>query len=389
MTPRILFVTHVAALGGAELYLRDAATLLREHCAVAVFEDGPLVESLMDRGVTTHVLQPDVPFHAVRKDSGFGAGLRALPALVRTGRALARLAAEYDLLFANSQKALFAGAVAARWARRPMIWNLHDLLTAEHFSALNRRGATFAANWGADLVLCNSEATERAFQAGGGRTATTVVYNGFDPGPFDAVTAADIERLRSELGLGSAPTVGVFSRLAAWKGQHVLIEALPALPDVHTLLVGDALFGTDDEYAAGLQRQAQTLGVADRVHMLGFRADVPALMKAVDVVVHTSTSAEPFGRVIVEGMLAERPVIATRAGGASEIIHDGVNGLLTPPGDAAVLQAALRSLFTHPERARALAQKGADRARRQFSLSSVAQTIDTLSRRVVSSRSVS
>jgi glycosyltransferase involved in cell wall biosynthesis len=307
---------------------------------------------------------------------------------VRTGRTLARLAADYDLMFANSQKSLLAGAVAARWARRPMIWNLHDLLTAEHFSALNRRVATVAANWGTDLVLCNSEATERAFRAGGGRTATAVVYNGFDPGPFDAVTDANVERLRSELGLGSAPTVGVFSRLAAWKGQHVLIEALPALPDVHALLVGDALFGTDDEYAADLQRRACALGVADRVHVLGFRTDIPALMKVVDVVVHTSTSAEPFGRVIVEGMLAERPVVATQAGGASEIIRDGVNGLLTPPGDAAALQDALRSLFGHPDRAQTLARNGAERARRQYSLTSVADSITGLSRRVVSASAV-
>lgn len=385
MTPRILFVTHVAALGGAELYLRDAATLLREHCAVAVFEDGPLVKSLTDRGVPTHVLQPAGPFHAVRKESGFGASLRAVPALLRTGRALAQLAARYDLVYANSQKALLAGALAARRARRPMIWNLHDLLTAEHFSALNRRVATLAANWCADLVVCNSEATNRAFRAGGGRTSTAVVYNGFDPGPFDAVTTADVERLRAELGLGSAPTVGVFSRLAAWKGQHVLLETLPALPDVHVLLVGDALFGTDDEYATDLQRRARALGVADRVHVLGFRADVPTLMKAVDVVAHTSTSAEPFGRVIVEGMLAERPVVATRAGGAPEIIRDGVNGLLTPPDDASALQAALRLLLTYPDFAHDLARNGGEHARRQFSLSSVAHTIVALSRRVVSS----
>ena len=384
MTPRILFVTHTAALGGAELYLRDLATLLRGHCAVAVFENGPLVESLTERGVLTHVLTPTDPFHGVRKDGGIGASLRAVPALLRTARTLSQLAGEYDLVFANSQKALLAGTLAAQWARRPMIWSLHDLLTAEHFSRVNRWVATVTANWGANLVLCNSEATERAFRAGGGRTPTALVYNGFDPAPYDAVTSADVDDLRAELGLGTAPTVGIFSRLAAWKGQHVLIEALSALPNVHALLVGDALFGADEEYAAELHRQAQTLGVADRVHRLGFRTDVPALMKAVDIVVHTSTCAEPFGRVIVEGMLAGRPVVATRAGGAPEIIQDGVNGLLTPPNDAAALGTALETLFSHPDRAHNLARKGTEWARKQFSLSSAADRIAALSQQVVS-----
>ena len=384
MTPRILFVTHTAALGGAELYLRDLATLLRAHCAVAVFEEGPLVESLTARGVRTHVLSSTGAFQNVRKDGGLRASLQAVPALLRMGQTLARLAARYDLVFANSQKALLTGALAARWARRPLIWSLHDLLTAEHFSRLNRWVATAAANWGADLVLCNSEATERAFRAGGGRTPTALVYNGFDPSPFDAVTAAEVERLRSELGLGTAPTVGVFSRLAAWKGQHILIEALSALPDVHALLVGEALFGADDEYAAGLEQQATALGVNDRVHRLGFRADIPALMKAVDVVVHTSTCAEPFGRVIVEGMLARRPVVATRAGGAPEILRDGVNGLLTPPDDSDALGDALQTLLADPDRAHALARRGGEYARRQFALSSAADQIATLSRQVVS-----
>ena len=107
-------------------------------------------------------------------------------------------------------------------------------------------------------------------------------------------------------------------------------------------------------------------------------------MKAVDIVVHTSTCAEPFGRVIVEGMLAGRPVVATRAGGAPEIIQDGLNGLLTPPKDAAALGTALEALFSHPDRADHLAQEGTEWARKQFSLSSAADRIAALSQQIVS-----
>ncbi len=85
-------------------------------------------------------------------------------------------------------------------------------------------------------------------------------------------------------------------------------------------------------------------GLANRAHFLGFRDDVPALMKGVDIVAHTSIAPEPFGRVVVEGMLAGKPVIAARDGGVTEIIDDGRDGLLVPSGDANALAAAIRQL---------------------------------------------
>lgn len=384
MSPHILFVTHATALGGAELYLLDVAAHLRDRCGVAVFGRGPLEEKLKERGVSVHVLPAPGDLQRVRKTSGLWTGLYALPHVVRLTHRLRRVAADYDLLYANSQKTLIVGALAAWGARRPLIWNLHDVLTADHFSPFNRRLATTWANCSTDLVVCNSAATETSFRESGGRSPTAIVYNGFDPAPFDAVTPDDVARVRTSLGIGDAPAVGVYSRLAAWKGQKVLIDALPELPGVHALLVGDALFDGDARYADRLRTRVHRLGLSDRVHFLGFRDDIPRLMKAVDVVAHTSVAAEPFGRVIVEGLLAVRPVVATRAGGAVEIITDEVHGLLTPPGDVSALAQSLRSLLDDPARAARLARTGAAMARSRFSIAASAQSIETLSQQVVS-----
>jgi glycosyltransferase involved in cell wall biosynthesis len=106
-------------------------------------------------------------------------------------------------------------------------------------------------------------------------------------------------------------------------------------------------------------------------------------MKACDVVVHASTSAEPFGRVIVEGMLAGRPVVATAAGGARELIEDRVNGLLVPPGDARALASALRSLLAEPARAREMAEAGQQLARERFSPALISASIDSVLREAV------
>jgi glycosyltransferase involved in cell wall biosynthesis len=171
-----------------------------------------------------------------------------------------------------------------------------------------------------------------------------VVHNGIDAAPFDAVTPDEIGAVRDELNLPETGVVGVFSRLAEWKGQHVLLEALRDLPNVTALIVGDALFPEDRAYADRLRRTIQDDGLGSRVRMTGFREDVPVLMHACDVIVHTSTAPEPFGRVIVEGMLAGRPVIATNIGGPAEVLNHGETGYLVPPGDAQTLADVLRTL---------------------------------------------
>src|SRR5262249_31786566 len=153
---------------------------------------------------------------------------------------------------------------------------------------------------------------------------------------------------------------------AAWKGQHVALAAVAALPEVQLIVVGDAMFG-ERAYADDLRRRAKDLGIADRVHFLGFRTDVAYLMRMVDIVLHTSVAAEPFGRVILEGMLAERPVVATDAGGAREIVLNGLTGLLVPPGDPQALRVAMAELLPDAERRRGMGMLGRQRAIADFS----------------------
>jgi glycosyltransferase involved in cell wall biosynthesis len=88
--------------------------------------------------------------------------------------------------------------------------------------------------------------------------------------------------------------------------------------------------------------------------MVGFSTDVNGHLAQFDALVHASVIPEPFGQVVVEGMAAGLPVIATEAGGPSEIITDGVNGLLYTPGDVAALASAMVQLRDSPARRAAL-----------------------------------
>ena len=161
-------------------------------------------------------------------------------------------------------------------------------------------------------------------------------------------------------------TVGLVGRLTPWKGQDMFLRAFAAAfpgGDQRAIIVGSSMFG-ETEFADALPGLAGELGIADRVEFTGFVEDVVGQLARMDVLVHCSTVPEPFGQVVIEGMAAGLPVIATDAGGPAEILRNDVTGLLTPMGDDRALTAALRRLADHPDDAARLAAAGREESGR-------------------------
>jgi glycosyltransferase involved in cell wall biosynthesis len=371
----ILFLDQSGKLGGAELCLLDIAETYRSDCHVALLADGPFRLALEQRQIPVSLLY-DRPI-AVYKDSSWLGQLAGASQLLPAIRRTLALAKDCDLIYANTAKALVVGAIAAAIYNRPLVYHLHDILSADHFSPSNLRLLLTLANR-ADLVIANSIAARDAYRGIGGQSPCEVVYNGFDlnvPVPSSQVIA---DR-RAQVGVTDGFLVGHFSRLSPWKGQDVLIEALRDCPsNVQVILVGAALFG-EDRYAAELQAQIDRHGLRDRVHFLGFQADVPGWMAACDMVVHSSKAPEPFGRVIVEAMLCRRPIAAAAAGGALEILDERC-GWLTEPGNSAALAAAIDDAYHHPDKRQQLADRAYHQARSRFGLDHIrAQTQALLS----------
>lgn len=372
---KILFLDQSGKLGGAELSLLDIATFHRASCLVGLFADGPFHQALQHHQVPVQILTQQAL--NVRKESSFWQGLGSVSQLLPLITKVVQLSREYDVIYANTQKALVVGAIASFFSRRPLVYHLRDILSPEHFSTTNIRLAVSLANACAARVITNSKATQAAFIAAGGYAhLTEVIYNGFQPEHYQPSPAA-IAQLRRELNLEGCYVIGHFSRLSPWKGQHILLEALnDCPPNVVAVFVGDALFGEQD-YVKQLQQTVQTLGLESRVRFLGFRSDISDLMGLCDLIAHTSTAAEPFGRVIVEAMLCERPVIASEAGGAVELVQPGVTGWLTPPGDVAQLAARIQYCQQYPAATAAIAQQAKLQAIQRFH-------VDTLNQRVAS-----
>ncbi len=235
------------------------------------------------------------------------------------------------------------GILAAKWTRTSVINHSRSFVLP---NALDRRWLLPSLQG----MIFISEAVARAQLRGvAAPPPARVIPNPVDPAAFRNPMSR--EAIRRAWGIPlDAPIIGMAGRIEPWKGQHVFIEALARLrqqlPNAYGLILGEADSPLGKVYKADLLARSRALGLEEVLHWAGHRRDLPRILPALDALAHCSVEPEPFGRVIIEGMAAGTPVVASNAGGAPEIIEDGVNGLLAPPGDADALAAALARLLT-------------------------------------------
>lgn len=259
-------------------------------------------------------------------------------AAVRMAAAIRRR--KIDVVHAHLSTSAVNGCLAARLARRPCVATVHGLSGKLSFLF-------------ADRLIAVSEAVRRHMIAQGWpEDRIDVVYNGLGAGSPKAVGSKN----------GQFPTMGTVARVTPLKGVHVAIAAMPKIverfPSVHYVVVGagEAL----DECRA----QAASLGVAEHVRFLGYRADVPQLLSDWDVFVFPSLK-EAMGIAVVEAMAAGLPVVASNVGGLPEVLGDA--GLLTPAEDPGALADAVLRLLGDESQRRALGAQAAARAEALFS----------------------
>lgn len=220
-------------------------------------------------------------------------------------------------------------------------------------------------------IVC-SAAMAREVTAGLGaeHARVRVVPNGVDAERW-VTTRDQRRRARESLGVDGRPLLVLVGRLEHEKGAQDAVEALRLLsrrhPDAVLVLVGEGARHHD------LGAQAAAAGLGERVRLVGRLADdaVAALVASADVALVPSRY-EPFGLVALEAMAAGTAVVASATGGLSEIVEDGVSGLVVPPADPQALADAVGVLIEHPSRADALREAAVQRARRDFGWGSVA-----------------
>jgi glycosyltransferase involved in cell wall biosynthesis len=381
----IVFLSPTGQTGGAEAALHELLAGLREsHPAwslrLIVASDGPLVARVEALGVPVRVL-PFPRSLARLGDWGVGRGWWrrtmflarcagvVVPALGYLRRLRRLLQADVpDVIHTNGLKMHVLGA----WARPPrsaVLWHLHDYAARRPLIArLLRRNAHHCS-----AVVANSRSVaDDARLVCGSAVPVHAVWNAVDLDRFSpSGPRIDLDAVSGLPPATDVVRVGLVATFARWKGHETFLRALAMLPPslgVRGYIVGGPVYETTGSQVSmpELSDLVTSLGLDGRVGFTGFVQDSSPVMRALDVVVHASTDPEPFGLVIAEAMACGKPVVASRAGGASELIEPGVNALGLDPGDAPALARCIEDLARDRGLRQRLGDAGRVTAERSF-----------------------
>jgi glycosyltransferase involved in cell wall biosynthesis len=363
--PRIAFLIESDGPGGAEQVVAH------------------LAEAFTTRGYLVSLLVPAAGEGWLRQRL-HGTGVRveelplAGPLSLRASVALAAALREQgiDLLHTHEFGEALTGAVAARWLGIPHVLTMHG---GGYYAERARRRALLRLAIGASratTAVAEPLAAELRARLRLPTGAIEVIPNGARP------AGGTISRGGRPPGLpGQGPLVVAIGNLYPVKGHRHLIDALALLRSRHPGL-HLAIAGRGEEEPA-LLAHARAAGLAERVHLLGLRHDVGALLAAADLFIHPSL-AEGLPLAVLEAMFASRPIIASAVGAIPVALEGGAAGRLVRPGDPAMLASAIDELLLDPTLARALAQRAGARAAAEYTVERMTDRYDDLYQRLLS-----
>jgi len=351
----LLHVFVVAEMGGAEAVLLNIIrhrerTDIKHYAVIISDDDGPLGAALTDLSV---------PWQRITRGR-----MRNPFALQRVCRGIKRVIREFEInaVLANAPQGFLYARCAALGTRfpvavyymtvpKPRFWNNNalDILTA-----LARPAAIFTA----------SDEIRHILQRWGLSNVETV-HHGTALQSTQAVELEEVERILKQHGVSTTdPLILVPGRLQTWKGQHVLVGALPEVlktfPSAHAVLLGGTLFRLDADYPAKIQQQIIDLSIEGRVHMVGHQP-IRGWLERATLVVHCSTEPDPFPNVCIEALAARRPLITNKLSGTREILLHRQDALIVEPNDQSALAKAIIEVLESSANAQRLAEAGYQR----------------------------
>ncbi len=364
---RILFASWYTGLGGGEtdlLTLADSLDADRFECQLLAPADGPLARRWRAGGRASHIL----PFR--------GASTLFVPAIWARFPVVSRLEKliireEIDLIHCDYHS-LPLVAPAARRAGIAVMWTVHGWwFKPKLWQRAFFRGIRAAAR--SQAIRAGYLGSPPFMPA----DRLPVIYSGIDIESFHPGINASI--LRREIGIADdAQVVAMVARFQPVKGHHKFLDMaeriLKDLPETQFIVAGDDAFGVaaDQAYRAEIHRRARaSASLRDRIHFLGFRADVEQVYAAADVFVCPS-DFESFGKANLEAMACGKPVVSARRGGPSETVVDGVSGFLVDSGDADALSENVLKLLRNGDLRTRMGAAGRARVESMFSVAASA-----------------
>ena len=367
---RVVYLAHAFMVGGAEEMVLNLIRHLPERfepVVCCIHQAGPIGEEIRKTGVPFRVL-------------GLNPGLRRPGHVAGIARALKDI--QPDIVHTFLLTASLYGRFAAMLAGVPIIVG-----TEVNIYQHKRVAHAFAERLlmrGTDRVVVSAESVREFYikQVHADAAKVDVIYNAVDWSQLESTTAP--AATRASLGVPTdVPLSGIIARLTEQKAHRYLFEALavtPGLAHLHLLVVGDGHLRDE------LRSQVERLGLSTRVHFVGARRDLGALLSATDIFVIPSLwEGLPLSMVLAMG--AGLPVVATRVAGIPEVVTDGVTGLLVPPADVPALGAALERLTSNPALRRTIGEAAAAFVRPRFGVDGYVAAVTGLYDRLLAAES--
>ncbi|MDY7092260.1 MAG: glycosyltransferase family 4 protein [Acidobacteriota bacterium] len=399
---RVLFVLNSAS-GGAAVSARDLMRELRQHGhrCFAVLPPGASADEMeaLRQVSEEHVTMPLPWWNRKYKAKLWKRPLHWGWNLWRSGGhlgsllALRRCLRRWDIELVHTNTSLnLQGALVAAWSGVPHVWHIREHIGHRRLFRFWLPEPLLARTFESlsDALVVNSETSAELFRRHHRDRTLRVIYNGVDLDLFAGGAEERAPALRKSWGAGEEePVVAMVAHLSSRVKRHdVFVRAVaqlaPRWPQARFVVVGtdpaqSGGYRSELEHARAIHDLARELKVDQRILWAGALDDVPAVMNAVDLLVHPA-DRESFGRVAVEAMAAGKPVVAADAGGLREIVEDGVTGLRVPAGDADGFARAIEELLEQPQRRQALGQAGRRRVEERFSLTATGRDVDALYR---------
>jgi len=367
--PRVLYLAHTLAVGGAEemiLNLLRSLPARFERGVMCIDGPGPMGEEIRRAGLPIESL-------------GLQPGLRRPFDLLRLQRALE--AAQPTIVHTFLLTASLYGRFAAMLARVPIVIgtevNIYERKQAAH---------RLAERWlmqRTDAVIASAESVREFYiqQVQADPDKVVVIHNGVEWSQLE--TSRSRAEMRAEAGVPADVVAAVIiARLTEQKAHRVLFEAMASraeLSGLHLMVVGDG------ELRDELPRQVERLGLRGRVHFLGARRDLGNLLGAADLFVMPSLwEGLPLSLVLAMG--SGLPVAASRVAGIPEVVEDGVTGLLVAPGQVPQLAAALVRLTQDPALRETLGARARAFVRSRFGVEQYVTAMTSLYDRLIDAR---
>jgi glycosyltransferase involved in cell wall biosynthesis len=254
---------------------------------------------------------------------------------------------DINVVYVNDLRSLFYTGLAARLLRLPVVWYVR---ADERYSTLFGWASKLST-----MIILIAKGVENAFTDKELRDHARkihVLHTGFEVQALPATNEA-AQSLRQKLGFSqNDKLIGLVGSITPRKGQDILVEAAPgiveSISNAHFLIIGDVTEGYDD-YEVDLKKRVRDLELEQNFHWLGYRTDIKDLYSILDLLVLPSRF-EGLPRTVVEGLAAGRPVIASDAGGAREIIIGEDFGKIIEKEDPKALKDAVITFLQEPDR---------------------------------------